>query len=124
MLRNFLFLAAALALVCATGPSGAQPGGKSGKSGGVTSKGGTSAQTGAGATGPGAAGAGKSVKKAAEPGEVEITFANGSLVRMTLLPEKIEIDTQYGKLSVPARDVRRIDFGLHFPEGTSDKIEA
>ncbi|MCI0641263.1 MAG: hypothetical protein L0Y72_00970 [Gemmataceae bacterium] len=63
-------------------------------------------------------------KKKNEPGEVEMTFANGSLVRMTLVPEKIEISTPYGKLSVPTRDIRRIDFGLHLPEGADKKIEA
>jgi len=62
--------------------------------------------------------------KKTEPGEVEVTFANGSVVRMTLLPDKLEIDTPYGKLSVPMRDVRRIDFGLHMPEGTEKKIAA
>ncbi|MCI0377009.1 MAG: hypothetical protein L0215_05350 [Gemmataceae bacterium] len=59
-----------------------------------------------------------------DPGEVEMTFANGSLVRMTLVPEKIEISTPYGKMSVPTRDIRRIDFGLHLPEGADKKIEA
>lgn len=124
MLRNTLFLAAALALVCATGPSGAQPGGKAGGKAGKSSGGTSSGTTGTGTTGTGATSAGTSSKKSSEPGEVEITFANGSLVRMTLLPEKIEIETEYGKLSVPARDVRRIDFGMHMPEGTSAKIDA
>jgi hypothetical protein len=63
-------------------------------------------------------------KKKSEAGEVEMTFANGSLVRMALVPDKIEISTPYGKLNVPVRDIRRIDFGLHMPEGTDKKIEA
>ncbi len=62
--------------------------------------------------------------KKIEPAEVEMTFANGSLVRLALLPDKIEISTPYGKLLVPVRDIRRIDFGLHLPEGTDQKIEA
>src|SRR5262249_37049342 len=44
-------------------------------------------------------------------------------VRMTLVSEKIDIVTPYGKLSVPPRDVRRIEFGLHLPEGADKKIE-
>jgi hypothetical protein len=62
-------------------------------------------------------------KKKNGPGEVELTFANGSLVRMTLLAEKIEINTEYGKLSVPVSDIRRIEFGLHLPDGADKKIE-
>src|SRR5262245_5520047 len=57
------------------------------------------------------------------PREAEVSFANGSLVRMTLAAEKIEISTVYGKLSVPVQDIRRIEFGLHFPEGAETKIE-
>ena len=63
-------------------------------------------------------------KKKGDPGEVEMTFANGSVVRMALLPEKIEINTAFGKLTVPVREIRRIDFGLHMPPGTDKKIEA
>src|SRR5262245_31574392 len=59
-----------------------------------------------------------------DPGEVEVSLANGSVVRMTLVTDKIDIVTPYGKLSVPPRDVRRIDFGLHLPEGADKKIEA
>jgi hypothetical protein len=59
-----------------------------------------------------------------EPGEVEMTFANGSVVRMGLLPDVIEVNTEFGKLSVPVQAIRRIDFGLHLPEGADKKIGA
>ena len=62
-------------------------------------------------------------KKKSDAHEVEVTFANGSVVRMALVPEKLEIKTQYGTLSVPVRDIRRIDFGLHLPDGADKKIE-
>src|SRR5262249_13212483 len=58
-----------------------------------------------------------------KPADVEATFANASVVRVTLLAEKIEVDTVYGKLSVPVRDVRRIEFGMRLPEGADKKIE-
>ena len=58
------------------------------------------------------------------PGDVEIYFLNGSKVRMIVQSESVEIATLYGKLSVPVRDVRGIEFGLHFPEGVEDKIAA
>src|SRR5262249_35956838 len=48
---------------------------------------------------------------------------NSSVVRVTLLADKIEVDTVYGKLSVPVRDIRRIEFGMRLPEGADKKIE-
>lgn len=57
-----------------------------------------------------------------DPGEVEMTFANGSVLRMALLPDVIEVSTEFGKLSVPVQAIRRIDFGLHLPEGADKKI--
>ena len=58
------------------------------------------------------------------PGGVEIHFLNGSTVRAQILSEKVEIDTPYGKLSVPVTQIRSIEFGSHMPEGHADKIQA
>lgn len=66
----------------------------------------------------------KGKAREAIPGEVDIHFLNGSTVRMVIQSEKLEIATTYGKLSVPVKDVRAIEFGLHFPEGMEAKIEA
>ena len=52
-----------------------------------------------------------------EIGEVDVHFLNTSTVRMTVRSEHLEITTIYGKLAVPVRDIRLIEFGLHFPEG-------
>jgi hypothetical protein len=68
---------------------------------------------------PGAAPA----KEAAGGKEAEVRFANGSTVFMTLLPEPIEIQTAFGKLTVPPRDLRSIEFGVHLPEGAELKIQ-
>jgi hypothetical protein len=57
------------------------------------------------------------------PGDCEIHFLNGSKVRMVVQSEKLDIATAYGKLSVPVKDVRSIEFGLHYPEGMEAKIE-
>jgi len=59
-----------------------------------------------------------------ESGEIEMTFFNGSVVRMTLMPGEIEVATEFGKLTVPVRKIRRIEFGLHLPEGADKKISA
>ena len=62
-------------------------------------------------------------KKKSDPGEVEMTFANGSVVRMKLFEADIEVITEFGKLSVPVRKIRRIDFGQHLPEGVDKAID-
>jgi hypothetical protein len=61
-------------------------------------------------------------KDAIVPGDVEIHFLNGSLVRMLIQSEKLEVATDYGRLSVPVKDVRAIEFGVHYPEGVLAKI--
>ena len=57
-----------------------------------------------------------------KPLQAEVRFGDGSLVRMTILQESVDVMTKYGKLSVPLRDIRRIDFGLHLPEGVEPQI--
>ena len=54
--------------------------------------------------------------------EAEVLFANGSKVRMAILQENFEVQTDYGKLTIPLKDLRRIDFGLHLPPGAEGKI--
>jgi hypothetical protein len=56
--------------------------------------------------------------------EVEVRFADGSSVRMAILQESIDIVTKFGKLSVPMAEVRKIELGVHLPEGTLEKIQA
>ncbi len=55
--------------------------------------------------------------------QAEVRFGDGSLVRLTLLQENLEVMTKYGKLTIPFTDVRRIEFGLHLPEGVGPKIQ-
>ena len=57
------------------------------------------------------------------PNLAEVRFCDGSLVRMTLLQDDLEVMTKYGKLTIPFREVRRIDFGLHLPEGVGQHID-
>jgi hypothetical protein len=56
------------------------------------------------------------------PKIAEVRFGDGSVVRMTLLQEQLEVMTRYGKLSIPVGDIRRIEFGLHPPGGMGDQI--
>jgi hypothetical protein len=56
--------------------------------------------------------------------DVDVHFLNGSTVRLQIQSEKLEIETPYGKLAVPMKDVRSIEFGSHLPEGHAAKIDA
>jgi hypothetical protein len=56
------------------------------------------------------------------PCQAEVRFSDGSLVRMNILQENIEIQTRYGKLTVPLGEVRRIEFGLHVPGEVDQQI--
>jgi hypothetical protein len=57
------------------------------------------------------------------PNLAEVRFGDGSLVRMTILQDSIDVMTKYGKLTIPIREIRRIDFGLHMPEGVGQQID-
>jgi hypothetical protein len=62
-------------------------------------------------------------KPKVSPEEVEVRFADGSTVRMVILQETIDVQTKYGKLAIPVKEIRRIEFGLHLPEETVTKID-
>ncbi len=62
-------------------------------------------------------------KDVPRPNLAEVRFTDGSLVRMTLLQDDLEVMTKYGKLTIPIREIRRIDFGLHLPEGVGQHID-
>src|SRR4051812_18528424 len=51
----------------------------------------------------------KDTKKPTRPAtEVEIQFANGSTVRMILADTPVEVLTPYGKLAIPAHDLKKV----------------
>lgn len=65
----------------------------------------------------------KIAKEPPKPPHVEVRFADGSTVRMAVLQENLEVQTRYGKLTVPIHEVRRLELGMHMPEGVSERIE-
>lgn len=56
-------------------------------------------------------------------GEFEVRLADDSVVKVTLAEPALVIATKYGKLNVPATDVRKIDLGFRYPEGVEAKID-
>jgi len=56
------------------------------------------------------------------PHLAEVRFGDGSIVRMTLLEENLDVQTKYGKLTIPLSEVRRVEFGLHVPPEVHQQI--
>lgn len=62
--------------------------------------------------------------KDAKNDEAEVQFANGSSVRLAILQDKVDIQTRYGKLSVPLAEIQRIEFGVHLPAEVAKQVDA
>jgi hypothetical protein len=63
-------------------------------------------------------------RNAPRPNEVEVRLNDTSTIRMIIVQELVEVETAFGKLSVPTKHIRRIEFGLRLPDETARKIEA
>ncbi len=57
------------------------------------------------------------------PNSVEVTFADGSVVKLSLLESKLDVSTRFGKLSVPIGEIRKIEMGIRYPDGALQKIQ-
>lgn len=55
--------------------------------------------------------------------ECVIHLHDGSTLRATMLQEKVEITTKYGDLTVPLKDVKKMEVGLHYKDDFKKKIE-
>jgi hypothetical protein len=56
------------------------------------------------------------------PGVV-IRIHNGSVVQPAVLLDAVEMETKLGKISIPAGEVRRIDFGFRLSEEDAKKLD-
>src|SRR5262245_43675554 len=54
---------------------------------------------------------------------VLLRFHNGSVVQPANLLDALEVETKLGKISIPAGEVRRIDFGFRLSEEETKKLE-
>lgn len=53
----------------------------------------------------------------------EMRMIDGTVMKVMLLDKSMSLATKYGKLVVPAADLRRLDFGFRYPDGVEAKIE-
>jgi nucleotide-binding universal stress UspA family protein len=68
----------------------------------------------------------KTTKKplALAPAAVEVQFIDDSTMKLTLRDERIELNTPYGKLLIPVRDIERIEFAFRIPDDIARRIDA
>jgi hypothetical protein len=62
--------------------------------------------------------------KKPEPGGVEVRFQDGSILKLVMREDKIDLQTPYGKLQIPVGEIARIEFGLRLSAETEQKIQA
>jgi hypothetical protein len=53
---------------------------------------------------------------------VEVVLTDGSVVKLLLREERLEMKTPYGVLSIPAGDVTRIEFASRIPEDVARRL--
>jgi hypothetical protein len=58
------------------------------------------------------------------PAAAEVRLVDGSTLKLTVLDERLELATPYGKLQIPVADIRQIEFGWRIPEEDARRIEA
>lgn len=63
------------------------------------------------------------VKPTAEPQAVEARFGDGSTMKLIVLQDAVHVATRYGKLTVPTREISRIDVGVRITADTARRIE-
>jgi hypothetical protein len=56
------------------------------------------------------------------PVDVEVRCQDDSTMKIKLLDERLEVITKYGKLEIPAADLRRIDFAIRIPSEVTARV--
>ena len=54
--------------------------------------------------------------------EVEVKCLDDSTLKVKLIDDRLDLSTKYGSLSIPAADVRRIDFATRTPPEVLEKV--
>ena len=58
----------------------------------------------------------------ADGGVFELRTLDDTVMKVTLLDPSLSLVTKYGKLTIPATEVRRLEFGFRYPDGVEEKI--
>lgn len=53
----------------------------------------------------------------------ELRTLDDTVMKVVLLEPSVTLVTRYGKLSIPATEVRRLEFGFRYPDGVEAKID-
>lgn len=53
-----------------------------------------------------------------------VRLHDGSLLKVQVVQEALEVDTRYGKLTIPVGELRHVEIGSHFPEGQEEVVQA
>lgn len=65
---------------------------------------------------------GQPTGKTPTPTEVEVVGLDGSVLKLKVLDEKLELVTRYGTLQVPVADVRRVEFASRTPAEVAARV--
>src|SRR5262245_28609931 len=57
------------------------------------------------------------------PNEVTAIFHDGTVIKRVVLPSSVELTTRYGKLTIPVKDIRRIEFGFRLSAEMAKQVE-
>jgi hypothetical protein len=55
--------------------------------------------------------------------EVDVRFMDGSTARVVILQNHLELETRYGKLTIPCNEVRKIELALRLEDETAKRID-
>lgn len=66
---------------------------------------------------------GQPAAKAPAPVEVEAVGLDGSVLKLKVLDEKLELATRYGTVQVPVVDVRRVEFASRCPADVAERVK-
>lgn len=62
------------------------------------------------------------VKADAKEVAFELRMNDDTVMKVVLIDPSLTLNTKYGKLTIPASEVRRLEFGFRYPDGVEEKL--
>lgn len=56
--------------------------------------------------------------------QVEVRFTDSSVMKLSIRDDRVDFKTEYGKLSIPVADIKRIEFGMRIPDDVQKRVDA